>query len=141
VAERFHQPSQCHRVLASEQIRRRQECALTAGIGHQREGKGSHGRLARADVTLEQPHHWLRACQIGHDCLHRRGLVRCEVGELVVAGPRADLLGQCRLDARDRLVHTIALHVNRLAHRFASPPIPGHHSDFETEEFVKPKPA
>ncbi len=61
--------------LACEQVGRGQQHALAARSRSQAQGIGRHGRLARADVALQQAQHGHTAGQIGADGIHGRRLV------------------------------------------------------------------
>ena len=54
-------------MLAHQDFGRRHQRGLAAGLDHGRGGQQRHHGLAGADVALQQPHHALRAGQIGDD--------------------------------------------------------------------------
>ena len=82
-------------VLASQEVRRREQRALEAGARGGRERVGGDRRLARADVALEEPEHRRRAREVGAEVADR--------GVLVVASgatARSELSPERGLDAR-----------------------------------------
>ena len=65
-------------VLAGEEVRRREQRGLAAGERGRGERPRGHGRLARADVALDQAEHRDRAGEVVPDLVDRRLLVRRE---------------------------------------------------------------
>ena len=121
-------------VLASEQVRRGEECALAPGLRRSGQRPGSDRGLARPDVSLEQAKHRRVAGEVSPQGVDRGRLVRGQV-----QGP-ADL-GDERLDDRgpDRgigLVGQLDLW-RRIARPLAAPP---DHPDLEGEQLVEGEP-
>ena len=71
-AEVAEQRIERRRVLAREQVRRREQGALAPGRRDDGEGVRRDRGLARADVALEQPEHRDRPGEVGPDRVHRR---------------------------------------------------------------------
>ena len=66
-------------VLAGQQLGRRHQRGLRAGLDRRRHGEQRHHRLAAADIALQQPQHAVRAGEIRID-LGKRALLRaCEL--------------------------------------------------------------
>ena len=74
-AEVLEQRGQRRVVLAREQVRRGEQRGLPPVEGRRREGPRRHGRLARADVALDEPEHRHRAGEVVPDLVDRRRLV------------------------------------------------------------------
>ena len=58
-------------MLAGEQLGRRHERRLPAGLDHRRRGEQRHHRLAGADIALQQPQHALGQSEIVDDVVER----------------------------------------------------------------------
>ena len=99
-------------MLARQDLGRRHQRGLPAGLGHRRRGEQRHHGLARADVALQQPQHPHRLLQIVGDggrgrTLRSRQRVRQRVDDLLaqmaVAGVAvAGRAAQLRADQRQR---------------------------------------
>ena len=63
-------------MLAREDLGRRHQGGLAAGLDHGRGGEQRHHGLARADVALQQAQHALGLGEIGVDLLDRRAPAR-----------------------------------------------------------------
>ena len=63
-------------MLAHQNFGRRHQRGLPPGFDHGRGGQQRHHGLAGADVALQEPHHALRAGQVGDDVVHRAALRR-----------------------------------------------------------------
>ena len=58
-------------MLARQDFGRRHQRGLAAGLDHGRRGEQRDDGLAGADIALQQPHHALRAGEIGDDVVDR----------------------------------------------------------------------
>jgi hypothetical protein len=130
-----------------------------AGIRGGRERERGDGRLARADVTLQQPQHRPRAPEVAPDrfeggrLIGREPRLECAVDpghsfagrwRLRPRAPRhpfADLRRQDRLDRRDRRPPAVVRRLDRHACHAASLPVSRHHAHLEREELVERDPA
>ena len=93
-AEVLEQRGQRRVVLAREEVRRGEQGRLPAGEGGGREGPRRDGRLARADVALDEAEHRDGSGEVVADLVDRRRLVAGERRRL------AELPGQRGLERR-----------------------------------------
>ncbi len=70
LAERADGP----KVLARQQLGRRHQCGLRAGLDRSRHGQQRHHRFAAADIALQQTKHALRTVEVGIDFGQRADL-------------------------------------------------------------------
>ena len=118
-------------VLAGEEVRRREQRALAAGERGRGERPGGDGRLARADIALDEPEHRDRAGEVVADLADRRLLVGRE-RRLV-----AELACQRRLE-RDADVVVAGLgHLDRRRVCPSPRPPARDHPQLEGEELVE----
>ena len=82
-------------VLAREEVRRREQRGLAAAERGRGERPRGHGRLARADVALDEAEHRDRAREVVPDLVDRRGLVRGE-RDVVAELPAIDASSEAR---------------------------------------------
>ena len=75
MAERLEEASQGRCVLPGQEVGRGEERRLPTGIRDDRHGRRRYRRLARSDVTLEEPQHRTGGGQIDPDVRHGRLLI------------------------------------------------------------------
>ncbi len=75
-------------VLPRENFRRRHQHSLAAGFDRRQHRHQGHGRLAGADVPLQQPQHAVGSGHVGKDLVDgRRWLFVKEKGRAAITGP------------------------------------------------------
>ena len=86
------------KMLARQELGRRHQCRLRAGLDGARHGQKRDDGLAAADVALKQAKHAMRARKIGVD-LGERALLRAGEREGEGGEDRFPQLPRCRQDA------------------------------------------
>ena len=121
-------------VLPGQQVGRREQRTLEAGLGRGGQRIRSDRRLARAHVALEQPEHGRRTGKVGTDRVDGRRLVRGQLDRPADLSRQRD-----HQRGTDRLVGRVVDGDGRRSVGAAGAP-PGDHAELEREQLVEGQP-